>query len=91
MTLNKEKTTQLVSRFGNDENNTGSVKVQIALLSEKIKDLADHFKTHPKDIHSRRGLVTMVSNRRRLLKYLTRTDLDGYKKLIKELNIRRLK
>lgn len=67
---------------------TGSTRVQIALLTERINSLTDHFRTHHKDHHGRRGLLTMVSKRRRLLDYLKQTDLEGYRKLIGELGLR---
>ncbi|MDH3496594.1 MAG: 30S ribosomal protein S15 [Gemmatimonadota bacterium] len=67
---------------------TGSARVQVALLTERINALTDHFRTHPKDHHSRRGLLTMVSKRRRLLDYLRRTELAGYRQLIDELGLR---
>ena len=67
---------------------TGSPRVQIALLTARINDLTEHFRTHPKDNHGRRGLLQMVSKRRRLLDYLERTDLDGYRVLIEELGLR---
>lgn len=68
---------------------TGSTTVQIAVLTERIKSLTDHFQTHPKDHHSRRGLLKMVGRRRRLLEYLRRTDFEAYRSLIKELGLRR--
>jgi small subunit ribosomal protein S15 len=68
---------------------TGSPEVQIALLTARINGLADHFKTHVKDHHSRRGLLKMVSQRRRMLDYLKRTDLDNYRKLIGQLGLRK--
>jgi len=67
---------------------TGSTRVQVALLTERINSLTDHFKAHPKDHHSRRGLLKMVGNRRRLLTYLKRNDLAGYRALIEELGLR---
>jgi small subunit ribosomal protein S15 len=70
------------------ETDTGSAKVQIALLTERINSLTEHFKTHAKDHHGRRGLLKMVGNRRRLLTYLKRTDLAGYRALIEELGLR---
>ena len=70
------------------ERDTGSAKVQIALLTERINFLTDHFREHPKDHHSRRGLLKMVGTRRRLLNYLKRTDLVGYRALIDELGLR---
>ncbi len=80
---------QVVARkFGAHETDTGSTRVQIALLTERINYLTDHFRTHKKDHHGRRGLLMLVSRRRRLLDYLKRTDLDGYRKLIEELGLR---
>lgn len=67
---------------------TGSAQVQIALLTERINALTDHFRTHPKDVHGRRGLLLMVSKRRRLLSYLKRTDLESYRRLLDELGLR---
>ena len=67
---------------------TGSTKVQVALLTERINSLTEHFRAHPKDHHSRQGLLKMVGTRRRLLTYLRRTDLDGYRALIEELGLR---
>lgn len=67
---------------------TGSTKVQVALLTERINSLTEHFRTHAKDHHSRRGLLKMVGNRRRLLTYLKRTDVQGYRSLIEELGLR---
>jgi small subunit ribosomal protein S15 len=67
---------------------TGSTRVQVALLTERINSLTDHFRTHPKDHHGRRGLLKMVGTRRRLLQYLKRSDLIGYRALIEELGLR---
>ncbi len=67
---------------------TGSTRIQIALLTARINDLTEHFRTHAKDHHGRRGLLMMVSKRRRLLGYLKRTDLEGYRRLIEELGLR---
>jgi small subunit ribosomal protein S15 len=68
---------------------TGSPQIQIALLTERINSLSEHFRTHPKDHHSRRGLLKMVGTRRRLLDYLKRTDVDEYRRLLETLNIRK--
>ncbi|MGZ4463710.1 MAG: 30S ribosomal protein S15, partial [Gaiellaceae bacterium] len=68
---------------------TGSAKVQVALLSRRIEELTEHLRTHKKDHHSRRGLLKLVGQRRRLLNYLQRNDLEGYRGLIKELGLRR--
>ena len=70
------------------ETDTGSAKVQVALLTERINSLTDHFRTHLKDHHSRRGLLKMVGTRRRLLNYMKRTDIDGYRKIVQELGLR---
>jgi small subunit ribosomal protein S15 len=80
---------QVVARkFGAHDTDTGSTRVQIALLTERINYLTDHFRTHKKDHHGRRGLLMLVSKRRRLLDYMKRTDLDGYRRLIEELGLR---
>jgi len=70
------------------DQDTGSTRVQIAVLTERINSLADHFRDHPKDHHSRRGLLMMVSKRRRLLGYMRQTDLEGYRSLIQDLGLR---
>ena len=89
MPLTKEKKAELVSRFGNDDSDTGSASVQVALLTERINELTEHLRGHPKDHHSRRGLLMLVGRRRRLLNYMQRSDLEGYRALIKELGLRR--
>lgn len=78
----------VLERHRTHANDTGSASVQVALLTERINSLTDHFRTHPKDHHSRRGLLMMVSKRRRLLEYLKRTDLQAYRQLIEELGLR---
>jgi small subunit ribosomal protein S15 len=80
--------TATIEKYRTHENDSGSTKVQIALLTERINYLTEHFRTHPKDNHSRRGLLKMVGSRRRLLDYMKRTDLDGYRQLIDELGLR---
>jgi small subunit ribosomal protein S15 len=87
--LTREKKTEIVEAFRTHNTDTGSPEVQIALLSEKIAYLTDHFKVHAKDHHSRRGLLRMVGMRRRLLDYLKETDLDRYKTVIEKLGIRK--
>jgi small subunit ribosomal protein S15 len=77
-----------ISKYQLHENDRGSASVQIALLTERINGLTEHFRTHKKDHHSRRGLLMMVGKRRRLLEYLKRTDLERYRKLIDELGLR---
>lgn len=89
MALVAEKKTELVSKFRVHEKDTGSPEVQVAILSERIAYLTEHFKTHKKDHHSRRGLLKLVGKRRRLLDYLKATDLGRYKALIDRLGIRK--
>jgi small subunit ribosomal protein S15 len=85
MTANKE----IIGKFMRHEGDTGSPEVQIALLTDRINHLTEHFKVHKKDHHSRRGLLKLVGQRRRLLDYLKRKDLNKYRDLIKELGLRR--
>lgn len=87
--LTQEKKTELIETYKRGDKDTGSPEVQIALLSEKIRYLTEHFKTHKKDHHSRRGLLKMVSQRRRLLDYLNRKDHERYREIIQKLEIRR--
>ncbi len=89
MPLAKEQKAKIIQDFGHAEKNTGSVEVRIALLTQRITELTDHFRVHSKDHHSRRGLLKMVGQRRRLLNYLMRNDIDRYRELIDRLNIRR--
>ena len=77
-----------LEKYKSHETDTGSARVQVALLTERINYLTDHFRAHPKDNHSRRGLLKMVGRRRRLLDYMKRTELDGYRQLISELGLR---
>jgi small subunit ribosomal protein S15 len=78
----------VIQKHRTHDQDTGSAKVQIAMLTERINSLTDHFRTHSKDHHSRRGLLKMVGKRRRLLTYLRETDLDTYRALIQELGLR---
>jgi small subunit ribosomal protein S15 len=80
---------RVLSQYQRAKNDSGSPEVQVALLTERINMLTDHFKTHVKDFHSRRGLLTMVSNRRSLLAYLKRSNLDSYRSLIERLGLRK--
>lgn len=80
---------ELITKFARSEGDTGSPEVQIALLSERIKYLTEHFKTHKKDHHSRRGLLKLVGQRRRLLNYLKHKDIERYRTVIKDLGIRK--
>lgn len=89
MTLTKEKKGEIVSEFQQHESDTGSPEVQVALLSERIRELTEHFKIHKKDHHSRRGLLKLVGQRRRLLDYLKRHDFARYKDVIERLGIRK--
>lgn len=89
MPLHTEKKTELIGKFRTHESDTGSPEVQIALLTERISYLTEHFKTHAKDHHSRRGLLKMVSKRRRLLNYLKKSSLDRYRKTVAALNLRK--
>jgi len=89
MPLTAEQKADIVKKFGKDEKDTGRAEVQIAILTERIKELTDHFRVHGKDHHSRRGLLQIVGKRQRLLQYLKQTDIERYRALIKELGIRR--
>lgn len=89
MAMTAERKTELMKTYATHEGDTGSPEVQVALLTERITYLTDHFKTHKKDHHSRRGLLKLVGRRRRLLKYLRTNDEDRYKALIKSLGLRR--
>ena len=80
---------EIVAKFQRPEGDTGSPEVQVALLTARINHLTEHFKVHAKDHHSRRGLLRMVSRRRKLLDYLKRTDLNAYRKLIDTLSLRK--
>jgi small subunit ribosomal protein S15 len=77
-----------VQKYRTHDTDSGSTRVQVALLTERINYLTDHFRTHKKDHHSRRGLLKMVGRRRRLLNYLKRTDVDGYRQIVQELGLR---
>lgn len=89
MALSHEKTKEIVKEFGKDEKDTGKPEVQIALLTANIKDLTGHFKVHVKDNHSRRGLLQLVSKRKRLLKYLKNKDIERYRDIAKKLGFRK--
>ena len=89
MSLTKESKSAIVEEYGRDPKNTGSTEVQIALLTARIQDLTDHFKINAKDHNSRRGLLKMVGRRRKLLNYLMKTDIEKYREIIKQLNIRK--
>jgi small subunit ribosomal protein S15 len=89
MTLTAERKAELTRQFGKDDKDTGNTRVQVALLTERINELTAHLRTHSKDHHSRRGLLMLVGRRRRLLNYMQRSDLQGYRELIRELGLRR--
>ena len=89
MTLTQERKAEIVAQFGENAQDTGNTRVQIALLTQRINDLTGHLREHGKDHHSRRGLLMLVGHRRRLLNYMQRSDLEGYRELIKELGLRR--
>ena len=89
MTLTQDDKAEIVARWGASPTDTGDTRVQIALLTARINDLTEHLRTHRKDHHSRRGLLMLVGKRRRLLNYLQRHDLEGYRELIRELGLRR--
>jgi small subunit ribosomal protein S15 len=89
MALTKEDKARVVLEYGKGEKNTGSTETQIALLTERINGLTEHFKVQKKDTNSRRGLQKLIGQRRRLLKYLQRTNLESYRSLIEKLNIRK--
>jgi small subunit ribosomal protein S15 len=89
MSLSVEQTSKVIADYRRAANDTGSPEVQVALLSARIEHLSKHFSEHDKDHHSRRGLLKMVNQRRRLLNYLKTTDVDRYKTLIERLGIRR--
>jgi small subunit ribosomal protein S15 len=89
MSITTDRKAELIKTHGSKSGDTGSPEVQVAILSERITNLTEHFKTHVKDNHSRRGLLKLVSQRRQLLDYLRRKDEGRYKALIERLNIRR--
>jgi len=87
--LEPEQKQEIVKKFQKHPKDTGSPEVQIALLTARINHLTEHFKSHPKDHHSRRGLLKMVGKRRKLLEYLKREDFERYQKVVKELGLRK--
>ena len=89
MPLKKDQKIEIVKEFGSSEKDTGSTEVQIALLTTRILELTEHFKIHKKDHAGRRGLLKMVGQRRSLLKYLKKTNLEGYRAILKRLNLRK--
>ena len=89
MSIEKNKTLEIIKNFGTNEGDSGSADVQVAILSERIKNLTEHLKTHKKDFGSRRGLLSMVGQRRNLLQYIKDKNEDRYTDLIKKLGLRR--
>lgn len=89
MSLTNEKKVEIMSTFGRAEKDSGSPEVQVALLTERINQLNEHLKEHKKDYHSRQGLFKMVGRRRNLLEYLKRVDIERYRRLIADLNLRK--
>ena len=89
MSITQQEKAELIKKFGRGENDTGSTEVQVAILTTRINNLTEHLKTHKKDFHSRRGLLVMVGQRRRLLDYLNSNSKERYAALIKSLGLRR--
>ncbi len=89
MSITDEKKSEIIKQFAQNDGDTGSAEVQCAILTERIKSLTEHFKTHKKDFHSRRGLLIMIGRRRRLLDYLKNKSLNRYQKLIEALGLRK--
>ncbi len=87
--ISKEKKAEIIAAYGRKEGDTGSPEVQIAILTERIRQLTEHLQTNQKDHHSRRGLLKMVGQRRGMLDYLKKTDIEGYRALIEKLGIRK--
>ncbi|MDY6012930.1 30S ribosomal protein S15 [Clostridium sp.] len=87
--MDKARKQEIIKEFGRSEHDTGSAEVQVALLSERINELTEHLKVHKKDHHSRRGLLMMVGQRRGLLNYLAKQDIERYRAIVKKLGLRR--
>lgn len=88
MAVSKERKAELIKEFGKDANDSGSAEVQVAILTERIRELTEHVKVHKKDHHTRRGLLMLVGKRRRLLSYIKGRDIENYRQLIAKLGIR---
>ncbi len=88
MTISKERKAELIKEFGKNEHDSGSAEVQVAILTDRIKELTEHMKSHKKDFHTRRGLLMLVGKRRRLLSYIKKNDINNYRQLIAKLGIR---
>ena len=89
MTLLKEEKREIIEKYRTHDNDTGSPAIQVAIMTSRINNLNEHLKSNKKDHHSRRGLVTLVGKRKRLLEYIKNKDIDGYRKLIKSLGLRK--
>lgn len=88
MTISEERKAELTAQFGKNAQDTGNSKVQVAILTERIRELTEHMKSHQKDFHTRRGLLMLVGKRRRLLSYIKKNDINEYRELIAQLGIR---
>ena len=88
MTISKERKAELIKTYGKNEHDSGSAAVQVAILTDRIKELTEHMKSHQKDFHTRRGLLMLVGKRRRLLSYIKGNDINEYRELIAKLGIR---
>ncbi len=88
LSISKERTAELIKEFGQGDNDSGSAAVQVAILSERIRNLTEHLKVHKKDNHTRRGLMMLIGKRRGLLKYIKNRDIQEYRDLIAKLGIR---
>ena len=88
LSISKERTAELIKEFGKNEHDAGNVEVQVAILTERIRNLTEHLKVHKKDNHTRRGLMKLIGKRRGLLKYIKKRDIEQYRTLIKRLGIR---
>lgn len=88
LSISKERVAELIKEYGKNEQDSGSAEVQVAILTERIKNLTEHLKVHKKDNHSRRGLMMLIGKRRGLLKYIKNRDIEEYRALIKRLGIR---
>ncbi|MBQ9002540.1 MAG: 30S ribosomal protein S15 [Eggerthellaceae bacterium] len=88
MSITKERTAELIAEYGKDSKDSGSAEVQVAILTERIRNLTEHLKVHKKDNHTRRGLMKLIGKRRGLLKYIKNRNIDEYRDLVKRLGIR---
>ena len=88
LSITKERTAELIAEYGKDANDSGNVEVQVAILTERIRNLTEHLKVHKKDNHTRRGLMKLIGKRRGLLKYIKKRDIEQYRALVKRLGIR---